>query len=205
MTRIGLFALALSVFVWPVAPAPAAAQDASGDVVRLEARPAALTLRVGDETELEIVGISRSGETVAVDVRAFGPRQSLRVRGGTVTALEAGEFEVVATWSGSAGGDPLTIRVPVVVDWPAPAEVTVSLAEGDLHVGTSRLLSAQVRHADDSLRPDPGVRWESETPDVVTVDRFGRATGVAAGAGRIIATAEGVTGAIEVQVGPFTA
>ena len=189
------------------APLQAQADD---PVVRLVADPPELAMRVGDEAQVTVTGITRSGARVdAPGVRLVGPRLAMRVREGAVTALTAGEFALIATLipaeGAPPGGDPVTLRVPVTIDWPAVARVVVTpTSDTRLLVGTTVRLIARAEHGDGSARPGPAVEWRSGTPDVATVDRFGRVTAVAPGTATIAATVDGVEGTATMSADPFT-
>ena len=178
-------------------------------VVRLVADPPELAMRVGDEAQVTVTGITRSGARVDDPaVRLVGPRLAMRVREGAVTALAAGEYALIATLipaEGAPGGAPVTLRVPVTIDWPAVARVVVTpTSDTRLLVGTTVRLIARAEHGDGSARPAPDVEWRSGTPDVATVDRFGRVTAVAPGTATIAATVEGVEGTATLSADPFT-
>ena len=198
------------IFLGLALPAGAApAQPPPDPITRLEATPPELTMRVGDEVRVAVTGITRSG--VRVDdppIRLVGPRAGMRVRDGTVTALAAGEFTLIATLvrdDPSPGAEPVTLRVPVTIGWPAIARVAVSQLTGDgLLAGTTVRLRARAEHADGSARPDTEPAWRSGDPDVATVDRFGRVTAHAPGSATITATVDGVDGAITLVAEPFT-
>jgi len=168
---------------------PAAAAGQSTSAARLVAEPAELTLVAGESAPLMVRGVNAAGETVDVPVRIVGPRGSLTVRDGVVQAVTAGEFEIVATQIMDEGdtGTPLTLRVPVVVSWPAISEVVVTAEPGRLYEGTQIAHSAVALHPDGTERPDPQIRWISSNPSVATVDRFGRVEGVAPGSVTITA------------------
>ena len=186
----------------------AAAQTASDPIVQLEATPPELAMRVGDEVQVTVTGITRSGVRVeAPPIRLVGPRDGLRVGGGAVTALAAGEFTLIATLiqqDPPPGTTPVTLRVPVTIGWPPLARVAVSPATGHrLLAGTTIRLRARAEHADGSARPGTEPTWRSGSPDVATVDRFGRVTAHAPGTATITATVDGVDGALTLTADPF--
>ena len=180
-----------------------AAQEAD-PVVRLEADPPALVMRVGDEARVTVVAVTRSGERLEeAAVRLVGPRSAVRVRQGVVTAQAAGEYALVATYA-QAGQPPVVLEVPVEIGWPEVAQVVVAPAsEARLLVGTTLRLRAVAEHADGSTRPEPSVEWRSTTPEVVSVDRFGRATALAPGQAVVVAVVEGVEGSLALEAEPF--
>ena len=198
-----------------------AAQEATDPVVRLEADPPALVMRVGDEARVTVVAVTRSGARLDdAAVRLVGPRSAVRVRQGMVTALAAGEYALVATYvppsapsgvqSGARpnappGTRPVVLEVPIEIGWPEVAQVTVAPAtDARLLVGTTVRLRAVAHHADGSVRPDGAVEWRSATPDVASVDRFGRVAAHAPGETVITAAIEGVEGSLALRPEPFT-
>ncbi len=190
-------------------PAPLAAQTQADPIVRLHAMPPELTMRVGDEARVTIAAYTQSGARVEdPGVRLVGPRAAVRVRQGVVTALAAGDYELIATLipqGGNTAGDPVTLRVPVAIDWPAIARVVVTPTTSDrLLVGASIRLRAHAEHADGSARRDPEATWQSDAPEVVTVNRFGRVTAHAPGTATLAATVDGVTGSLAMRAEPFT-
>ena len=206
--RHGLFAL-IAVTVAASSALPLHAQTEDDPVVKLVAEPAELTMRVGDEAEVKITGVTRSGAQVdAPSVRLVGPRSAVRVREGVVTALEAGDHALIATLvqgAGAPAGEPVMVRVPVRIDWPAVARVVVTpLTDHRLLAGTTIRLGVRAEHANGSERPDPEIEWRSDTPGIATVDGFGRVTASAPGTAAITATVDGVEGTATLSADPFT-
>ena len=185
------------------------AQQPDDPITQLEATPPELAMRVGDEVAVTVTGITRSGVRVeAPPIRLVGPRDGMRVRGGTVTALAAGEFTLIATLIQEGpppGTAPVTLRVPVTIGWPPIARVAVTPTTGHrLLAGTTLRLRARAEHADGSTRPGTEPEWRSGSPGVATVDRFGRVTAHAPGTATITATVDGVDGALTLTADPFT-
>lgn len=189
-----------------VAPASAAAQDAAATrVTRLVATPDSLTLVAGESGTLVVRALDAAGEPVDVDIRVVGPRSALRVEGATVTALEPGRHDVIATLvvPPDAGIEPLTLTIPVAVSWPAVARMDITAAPGRLYAGTTIGHSARAFHEDGSARPEPEIRWSSSNVAVANVDRFGNVTGIAPGAVRITAAVGSASSTIDYQVAQF--
>ena len=207
--RHGLLAL-IVVATAAAATLPLRAQTDDDPIVKLVAEPAELTMRVGDEVEVKITGVTRSGAQVdAPPVRLVGPFSAVRVREGVVTALAAGDHALIATLVQDVdppAGETVMVRVPVRIDWPAIARVVVTpLTNHRLLAGTTIRLGVRAEHADGSERPDPQVEWGSEMPDIATVDGFGRVTASAPGTATITATVAGVTGTATLSAAPFAA
>ncbi len=181
----------------------AAALQAGDPVVKLEADPPQLAMRVGDQAQVTVVAVTRSGARREAPIRLVGPRSAVRVRRGVVTARSAGEYALVATYA-PPGQDPVTLAVPVKIDWPRVARVVVSpVSQVRLFTGTTIRLRARAEHGDGSIRPAPRVEWSSDTPDIASVDRFGRVTARVPGEARINGRVEGIAGTITLPVGRF--
>ena len=115
--RHGLFAL-IAATVAASSALPLRAQTEDDPIVKLVAEPAELTMRVGEEAEVKITGVTRSGAQVdAPSVRLVGPRSAVRVREGVVTALAAGDYALIATLA-IVGGVPRA-RTGDVIDFGA--------------------------------------------------------------------------------------
>ena len=115
--RHGLFAL-IAATVAASSALPLRAQTEDDPIVKLVAEPAELTMRVGEEAEVKITGVTRSGAQVdAPSVRLVGPRSAVRVREGVVTALAAGDHALIATLA-IVGGVPRA-RTGDVIDFGA--------------------------------------------------------------------------------------
>lgn len=195
-------AIAMTAATLAVLGEATAAQEAT--IERLEARPSALHLRVGDTDSLTVLALDALGNPVDVPVRVTGPRSALRVRRGTVTALTAGEYEVVAT-AARPGGEPMILVVPVTIDWPAVGSIDIRAGYAALFVGTTVNLSAEVLHEDGSIRPGARISWASSDESVATVDRFGHVTGTSAGDVMVTARFEGSDASLPLSVSPFPA
>ena len=208
------FPCLLRGFVAPLALAlawtsPVQAQNAAGagSGYRIEAEPARLTLVAGESAEVAVRLLDGSGDAVDLPVRLVGPRSALRVRGGRVQALTAGEYELVATAVLPAGtpGPPPELRIPVTVRWPAVTRVEITPEPGRLYAGTRIEHRARAVHADGSLRPEPRVEWRSSDPSVARVDAWGTVEGVAPGTATLTAALEGTSATREVRVLPLEA
>ncbi len=195
----------LALLALPVTAASASAQDA-GAAVRLEARPERVQVVRGASAPLSVVAVDAAGREISgAAVRIVAARGALRWEDGRVEGLEAGQHQVFATLARDEG-DPLTLEVPVTVDWPAVTRVEITAAEaGRLYAGTALRLQAHAYHADGSLRPDAPVTWATDAPSVASVDPWGVVAAGAPGAVSVRATVEGVTGERPFQVAAFPA
>ena len=195
MNRLPPFAVALvAVLLGALGSTPATAQDATR-VARLVPSTDRVVVALGQQVPFSVSAVDAAGATVDVPLRVVGPRNAVRVGDGFVEGLAQGEFEIVATLvvAAGAGVAPLSVTVPVVVEWPGVEALQVSGDHETLFVGTTIQHDVRALHADGSHRPDPAVDWRSSDSSVAMVDGFGNVTGVAAGRATITASFEGVS------------
>lgn len=169
-------------------------------VTRLQSQPERIQLTAGESVPFSVRALGPDGAEVDAPLRIAGARGALRIEGGEVTALRAGEYEIFVSSVPSGGADPVVLRVPVVVGWPAVTSVDVTAEDGGLFVGTRLVHRVAAAHADGSSRPYPEPTWETSDPTVATVDAFGNVRGVSPGAVTISGVVEGVRGQISHNV-----
>ena len=104
---------------------------------------------------------------------------------GRVTAVKAGEAVVTVTTED--GGKTATCKVTVKAKAVPVTGVEVNPWAVTLSVRGTSKLSYTIRPADAT---NQNVKWESESPSVVTVDSEGNVQGVAAGTAKICVTTE---------------
>ncbi|HEX9710317.1 MAG TPA: hypothetical protein VGB42_10185, partial [Candidatus Thermoplasmatota archaeon] len=207
LPRTSGFVLLLLLACLPAARGAAAQETARP--ARIQAQPASLDLVLGQSTRLTIEVLDGAGKALDMAVRVGGPWRALRVEpeegGWSVAAAEVGEHELVVSTAPAAGERPLILSVPVRVRWPAVARVDVTAeGTGRLYQGTRLPHRARVLHADGSERPNPRVAWRTSDPAVATVDAFGNVRAATAGTVRVVASFEGVEGALEHGVAPLS-
>lgn len=173
--------------------APLSARQSMAGLV-MSASVTQIEMVVGGTQPLTVEVRNAAGELVDVPVRFAAPRASVRVRGGVVTALSAGEFEIVATGvvPADAGVSAPTLRIPVTVRWPTVSRAEIGVPPATLYGGTRVALGYTAWHADGSERPAAVPTWRSSDPSVLRVDRWGVIEGVSAGAATVTASLEGV-------------
>jgi uncharacterized protein YjdB len=154
-----------------------------GRTMRLTARTYAPD---GSELVNRPVGWSSTNETVAT-VTA----------GGVVTSVGAGSVTIRATSGSRSDSVVLQVRLPHV-----PVAMVKIQPDGQitLPTGTSRLVLAFVRAANDSLLTDRAVAWSTRDAQVVTVSAAGWLTAAAPGTTWIVAVSEGRADSVEVHV-----
>lgn len=122
--------------------------------------------------------------------------------GGLLSPVSMGQTTITATSEGRAGTATVTVVRPPV------ASVTVAAAtpSSSVVVGGSLAVAATLRDAKGNVLTGRDVQWSSREPAVATVavDAQGNAIviGVSPGTATIIATSEGQSGALAVQVLP---
>ncbi|HKR09471.1 MAG TPA: Ig-like domain-containing protein [Gemmatimonadaceae bacterium] len=115
---------------------------------------------------------------------------------GVVTALTAGNANIIATSEGRTGAATITVT-------PAPvATVTVTPSSAMLVLGVTptQQLSAATKDANGNTLTGRLVTWSSDNSGVATVDGNGLVTAVAAGSAIVTATSEGKTATSSITV-----
>jgi len=172
--------------------------------VRLVADPDTVHVTVGQSVPIAVRAVDAKGRMIDLAVRLGGPRRAVQVRNGEVRGLKAGTYQIVAT-AVVPGVEPLTLRVPVVVEWPPVAKVTIHGADAPIYRGTVRTLTAVATHADGSRRPGAVVTWTTSDPTRARVDRFGNVTATGTGEVTITAQVEGRRAEARYDVQPLPA
>ena len=172
----------------------------------LVATPDRIELRVGESAQVSVAAMDASGAMVAADFRWSGERNAINYSDGVVTGVRAGEYELNVSTIVAPGREPLTLTIPVVVQWPEIDRVAIETDGGRLYAGTRVAHRAVGYHADGSVRPYPDVRWQSENEGTASVDVFGNVRAVRPGTVAIRASIEGVEGQMshEVTASPVT-
>ena len=186
MKRLLVFACA-AVFTQPLT---------AQTVTRLSAEPATVEVTAGSSVPLSIQAFGPDGQPVAAPLRVAGARGGIRVENGRVSGLAAGEYQIFVSTVPEDGGEPVTLRIPVVVGWPPVVRVEVVPEAGQLFAGARVPHRVRAFHADGSERPYPDVTWESSDPAVATVDAFGNVRGIGSGTVTITAAVDGVSASL---------
>ena len=182
-------------FVLSAQEQPAPRTDTA--VARLVVEPTSLALKAGESAPVIVRAYDASGnELKAARVRLSGPRAALAVGQGQVKALRAGRYEVVASAQSARTDQPIVVRIPVNVTWPAITRVAITAEPGRLYDGVTLAHSARAYHADSTERREVTMAWRSSDPTVASVDRFGYVTANRPGTVTISAEAEGVRSSV---------
>ena len=184
-----------------ILPSAIHAQD-ENSVTRLVPSTDVVVVALGAQIPFSVTAVDSSGSQVDAAIRVVAPRNSIRLSNGFVEGLAQGEFEIIATLVVGSGSKlaPMSISVPVIVEWPPIEELRISGRNHTLFAGTTIQHDILAQHADGSQRPDPHVSWRSSDPLVATVDSFGDVTGVSAGRVTIEALFEGTSASLSYEV-----
>jgi hypothetical protein len=176
-------------------------------VTKLVARPAEVTVRVGQTVPFRVIAYDAAGKVVNAQLRIGGARGGVSVDDNGITGVGAGRFQVFASviLPPDASRDPVTLTVPVTVSWPTAARVTIDAPAGKMWVGASAKNRVHVFHQNGEERPDHSAEWNSSNPSVIAVDRWGNATALSTGNATITATVEGKTASAQITTEVFPA
>ncbi|MEL6867256.1 MAG: Ig-like domain-containing protein [Bacteroidota bacterium] len=86
-----------------------------------------------------------------------------------------------------------SVKVTVVADANAVAEVAISGSNSPLNEGESIQLSATANNLDGNEITNPDISWNSSQPSVASVDDNGLVTAIGPGSTDITATADGIS------------
>ncbi|MGH7614636.1 MAG: Ig-like domain-containing protein [Gemmatimonadales bacterium] len=177
-------------------------------VARVEVKPAAYALNVGDTVRLSVVAFDSAGKQLD-STRVFWYLSGGRFEGrvdstGLLSAGATGTLSVTAAVvvPGRPGRPALGFSQVTVLPPPA-ARVVVTPQPSRMLVGTSLVLDAAPMAASGDRRYDP-VTWSSSRPAVLDVSTFGRLTARRAGRATVTATAGGASQSWRVTVAPNT-
>lgn len=182
-------ALASPLVAQNVAPAPPT------PIARMTFEPASMTVEVGKVAPFTFAAYDASGAKIpSPAIRVAAPRGAMNISDEGIQGVAAGEYELVITAVAAAGSEPVALRVPVKISWPAIKRVTLTAEPGRLYTGVTLAHRAQAWHADSTERPSANVTWtwRSSNPAVATVDRFGSVTAMAPGVVTISAETGGM-------------
>lgn len=189
----------LGAGVMVVAAGAVAAQDQPLPA-RVEVEPAALSLEVGDEVQLQGTVYDSAGKVVSdVPVYFFVRGRDVAVsREGLVQALKGGEYQILVFVP--APGQPIRSQVPVTVAFPPVTNVEITPSDERFYVGAAVRHEALVTDATGALRDDVSVAWSSSDPSVAQISPTGLVTASRPGRVTIRAMAEGVRAEQSYQV-----
>ena len=203
MVRISILPSRLSLATFAVLALLPGSGIHAQTAARIEADPPSLVLQRGQSATLSVRVLDGEGRPVDEAVRMVGARRALSLDNNVVMGLEVGEWEVIITTvRPGPGGEPLTLTVPVVVEWPPVVRVEVT-SPGPVFEGSTVTHQAIALHADGTERPGAEFTWRTSDASRAEVDAFGHVRGAAAGPVRVEAVFEGVTGAIDHAVREF--
>ncbi len=188
---------ALVVTLGVVLSAAMAAQQAPPQpptvaVARVVAEPATLTVRAGQTVPLTVTAYDASGAPVPnAVIRVNLPRRAAAWANGQLQAFQVGTHTAAIVATGAPGTPPVTIEIPVTIEWPPLKALEIHAEPGQLYTGVTLGHHAKGINDDGTERASALVTWETTDPKVATVDRFGFVTAIAAGTTTLTATLDG--------------
>jgi uncharacterized protein YjdB len=168
------------------------------DVMRVEVTPASASIAIGEMRQLTATLTDAEGhELRGRDVEWSSDDSGIATvdEEGRVRGVATGATTITATAEGRSG------EASIDVTGASVETVEVSPPAANVAIGESIQLQATARDGSGAVITGRPVSWSSDNAAVVSVDGNGRATGVTAGATRIVATVDGRTGATNISVG----
>lgn len=176
-------------------------------VARIDVKPAALTLKVGEKAQLEAVARDAAGNAVQAPVTFFSrARRSVTVTPeGLVQAAQPGTHTIVAM-AGPApagGGGADAVQADIIVTVPTPAITALRVTGRPRYfAGTVAPITSSLVDETGAARDDVAVAWTSSDPSVAEMDAFGNLTSHRAGSATLTARAEDTSATLDVRVEP---
>jgi len=190
---VGLFLLVV-LGLGPAAPSQVGEDGAT--VATVEIHPAEIEGEVGEEITFQAVAKDGNGSPLDLEPSVWfaAPWDVGAMVQGKVTLHRAGRLLVGAVIHGKAGYATVHVK-------PAPvASIEIAPLGGPVVLGGQARLRAVARDSQRAPREDVRFGWSSETPSVATIDAGGILTPVSPGRASIVASTEGVSARLYVDV-----
>ncbi|HUF23739.1 MAG TPA: hypothetical protein VMN81_06390 [Vicinamibacterales bacterium] len=175
-------------------------------VARIDVQPASLTLKVGEQAQLEAVARDAAGNIVQAPITFFSrARRSVSVTPeGLVQAAQPGTHTLVAM-AGPAqagrGAEPGAVQTEIIVTVPTPAITAITVAGPPRYfAGTIVPIAPSIVDETGAARDDVRVEWTSSQPGVAEMDAFGNLVLHTTGAATLTGRADGASATLEVRV-----
>jgi hypothetical protein len=176
----------------------------SAQVVQIRVTPPKLTMKLGQEVQLQAEPLDAGGRPVDAEVFFYSLNfDSVSVNSlGVVTALKPGDFKIVARTGRRRSGK--TTIVPVTVLFPKPTSISFADAPKKVYAHTTVPLKTAVLDFKQRVRPDLTATLTTTDAKVATIDEFGNLTARGPGHCEITARSHGLTArhAIEIVANP---
>jgi hypothetical protein len=204
-SRVAALIVILASAVSAAIAAQAASQPPTVAVAKVVADPSSITVRAGQTAPLKVTAYDASGRVVVnAVVRVNLPRRAAAWANDQLQAFQVGTFSAAIVATGAPGTPPVTIDVPVTIEWPPLKALEILAEPGQLYAGVTIGHRAKGTNEDGTARESATVTWTTADPKVATVDRFGFVTAVAPGTTTLTATLDGThaTRALTVVANP---
>ncbi len=176
-----LFAFSAVMLAASLAVSCGPQEDPEIAVASVSLSQSAVTLEVGGTSNLTAT-VQPSNATNKVVSWSTSNQSVATVNNGTVTAVAEGTATITAT----AGGESATCSVTVNKKVVAVTSIELDNAEVDIVSGSTITLKATVKPTDAT---DQKVTWESDNPEIATVDGSGKVNAIKEGVANITAKA----------------
>lgn len=158
--------------------------------------PPSDSVRIGETRQLEVQVFDAANSRLQgrrVHYSSAEPAVATVDTNGVLRGVSVGTVLITATVEGKAGNSTFRVIVPV-------NRVAVAPLTGDIPLGSSRQLAANVLDAAGNAIPGRPVTWASSNSAIATVSVTGLVSAVALGRVTITATAEGKSGTSTIDV-----
>ncbi len=173
--------------------------------MKLIVEPAELSLKVGDEAQLDVKVLDADGNQLERDIRYYMRGRNQRGNIGTidttglVKAELPGEGRIIVLMP-SPDGKYLRQDISVTIAHPPLASIDFKEAPKQLFVGTLTGFHTQLMDKMDFLRTDVEVVMESDQPEIASFDDFNNLIAHKKGKVNITASAEGLVATTKVAI-----
>jgi Tol biopolymer transport system component len=172
-------------------------------VAAVQVAPAQPTIAIGGTLEFSATLRTANGTAVtgvAVAWRSTNTDVATVTASGRVSALAAGNADIIATAGGREGRTTITVSDPSTPGSTPAAAVTLDVEQVALTEGGTQRLTATARNAEGQVITGRAVQWTSSASDVALVDPSGMITGVRSGTATITARVDGQVATARVDV-----
>ncbi len=174
-------------------------------LVAMSVSPSSTSVAFGSTKQFTATGSYSDGTTKDLTSSATWSSSSTAVAtvsaSGLANAVAAGASNIQASFSGVKGSAALTVTAPA----PTVTSIVVSPSSISLAAGGSQKFSATAIYSDSTTQDvTSSATWTSSAASVATVDTNGNASAIAVGNTTILASLNGMSGAVALTVSATT-
>src|SRR5262245_27517909 len=197
MTAIDKYILRTTLFLAMATLSLTVSAQTTASIKTVKVTPETAEAEVGQQLQFACQALDAEGkqvDTQAIYWIAIPSDQAAADNTGKVTFFAPGEIRVIALVAGKPGLAKIKVK---------PARVTridITKLNAPLVVGGTIKLNAKATGSNGDPREDVTFSWSSESSSVAVVDAAGVVTGVAPGKAKLVAKADGASGALTIEV-----